>query len=139
VSKQAAPSQDWLHFVKTSKARSKLRSWINETRREENLHRGREIWEREAKRLGAELKELTQSPRIPLVLRRYGLADFDDLLAAVGFGRVPASQVALRLLGREEPKRRRARPGGARTGPGVRVRGVDNVWLRLSKCCSPVP
>jgi len=140
VSKHATPSQDWLHFVKTSKARSKIRSWIKEARREENLNRGREILEREARRLGVELKELTQSPHLEAVLRRYGLADLDDLLAALGYGRLVASQVATRLLGREEPKRRRPRVGPAgRTGPGVRVRGADNLLLRLSKCCSPVP
>src|SRR5690606_3489373 len=75
VSKNATPSQDWLHFVKTSKARSKIRGWINETRREENLARGREILEREARRLGILPKDLFHTPRVPQVLRRYGLAD----------------------------------------------------------------
>ncbi|MFS8524686.1 MAG: bifunctional (p)ppGpp synthetase/guanosine-3',5'-bis(diphosphate) 3'-pyrophosphohydrolase, partial [Limnochordales bacterium] len=91
VSKNATPSQDWLHFVKTSKARSKIRSWIKEARREENLNRGREILEREARRLGVELKELTQSPHLEAVLRRSGLADLEDLLAALGYGRLVAS------------------------------------------------
>src|SRR5690606_28499163 len=102
VSKNATPSQDWLHFVKTSKARSKIRSWIKEARRKETLFRGRDILERDARRRGVELKELTQSPHLEAVLRRYGLADLDDLLAALGYGRLVASQVATRLLGREE-------------------------------------
>ena len=140
VSKNATPSQDWLHFVKTSKARSRIRSWIKEARREENLARGREVLEREAKRLGVELKALLQSPHMEAVLRRYGLADFDDLLVSLGFGRVQANQVALRLLGREEPRRRRPRRAPRReTAPGVKVRGLDNLLLRLSKCCTPVP
>ena len=149
TSKHATPSQDWLGLVKTSKARTKIRSWLKEVRREEGLARGRETWEREARRLGLDPAELLRSERMQEVVKRYGFADLEDVLAGIGFGQVTATQVLTRLLGRDEleARRRQLRERSRRNGEhrpvdqaqGVRVRGVDNVLIRFSRCCNPVP
>ncbi|MFS8533738.1 MAG: bifunctional (p)ppGpp synthetase/guanosine-3',5'-bis(diphosphate) 3'-pyrophosphohydrolase [Limnochordales bacterium] len=149
TSKHATPSQDWLGLVKTSKARTKIRSWLKEVRREESLARGREILEREARRLGLDPAELLRSERMQDVVKRYGFADVDDVLAGIGFGQVTASQVLARILGREEleARRRQLRERSRRNGDhrpahqalGVRVHGLDNVLIRFSRCCNPVP
>lgn len=147
TTKTPNPSSDWLRFIKTSKARSKIRAWLKEEYRAESIARGREIIERELKKLGVDLKEVMRLERQLEVVRRYGFTSVDDLLAAVGYGKVTAPQVLSRLLGREEYERRRKqlkikrlqRKRSGSESRGVRVEGVDDLLIRLSKCCSPVP
>ncbi len=147
TAKHAQPSQDWLAFVKTSRARSKIRSFLKEAQREQSLERGKELLEREARRLGIDLSEALRGDTLASLLRRYGLSSLEDLYCAVGFGRTPAAQVLARLAGREEPEVRppRRRPeGSVRSGrpeiaAGVVVEGADNLMVRFSRCCSPVP
>lgn len=147
TTKTPNPSSDWLRFIKTSKARSKIRAWLKEEYREESVARGREILERELKKLGVDLKEVMKPERQLEVVRRYGFVSVDDLLAAVGYGKVTAPQVLSRLLGREEYERRRKqlkinrgnRKRTSKDGRGVRVKGIDDLLVRFSKCCSPVP
>lgn len=147
TTKTPNPSSDWLRFIKTSKARSKIRAWLKEEYRAESIARGREIIERELKKLGVDLKEVMRPERQLEVVRRYGFTSVDDLLAAVGYGKVTAPQVLSRLLGREEYERRRKqlkmkrlqRKRSASDSCGVRVKGIDDLLIRLSKCCSPVP
>lgn len=147
TAKTPSPSRDWLKFVKTSKARSKIRAWIKEEHREESIARGHETLERELKRLGVDAKEALQSDRLQEVVKRYGFVSTDDLLAAVGFGKITAQQVIGRLLGREEYERRRkqwkaSQPGAKpkqRPGTGIKVKGLENTLVRVSKCCTPVP
>ncbi|BAS28462.1 RelA/SpoT family protein [Limnochorda pilosa] len=148
TAKNAAPSQDWLSFVKTSKARSKIRAFLKEARRAEMTQRGRELLEAEARRLGVEPGELSVD-RIEDAAKRAGLAAEDDFYAQVGFGSWTVNQALGRVLGESRLKdlRRRWRlahhRGGrrARVQPHqmVRVPGLENVLIRFSKCCSPVP
>lgn len=107
TSKNATPSQDWLTFVKTSKARSKIRAWFKETHREEAAGAGRERLEQEARRLGFEVREVMAAEKLAEVARRYGIGDVPDLLAAVSFGKLTVSQVLGRLVGPEELEARR--------------------------------
>src|SRR5690606_24119624 len=151
TSKNARPSQDWLNIVKTSKARSKIRGYFKEMHREESLARGKEALEREAKRLGLDPADVFRSERMHEVAKRYGLADVDDVYAGVGFGKLTVSQVLSRLLGRQqlealrrELRERQRKHGAARPARqtvrhGVVVEGVDNVLIRFSRCCNPVP
>ena len=147
TSKSASPSRDWLSFVKTSKARSKIRAFLKEAQREENVERGRQLLEREAKKLDIDLKEALRPEAAAEVLRRYGFSSVDDLYAGLGSGKLAVGQVLAKLLGREEfelhkerakqaRKSRRARPGSAQ---GVLVRGMDDLLVRISRCCNPVP
>src|SRR5690606_27176686 len=79
TSKNATPSKDWLKFVKTSRARSKIRSWLKEQEREDIVERGRQMLEKELKRLGIEVKETLKPDRMAEVLKRYGYGAVDDL------------------------------------------------------------
>src|SRR5690606_14348803 len=102
TSKNARPTRDWLSFVKTSKARSKIRAWLKEVEREEILARGRQPLERELKRLGVDLKDALKPEAVAETLRRYGLGQIEDLYAAIGYGKVGVSQALAKLLGRED-------------------------------------
>jgi len=146
TSKNATPSKDWLKFVKTSRARSKIRSWLKEQEREDIVERGRQMLEKELKRLGIEVKETLKPDRMAEVLKRYGYGAVDDLYAAVGYGKTSVNQVLDKLLGREELEARKAsakKPAGqkkkASSARGVLVKGMDDMLVRFSKCCSPVP
>ena len=146
TSKTPNPSKDWLNFVKTSRARSKIRSWLKEQEREESVNRGRQMLEKELKRLGLEPKECLKAERVADVLKRYGHSQIEDLYAAVGYGKVAVSQVLSKLLGREEFEKRagsarKATPAKKRsqTTQSVLVKGMDNLLVRFSKCCNPVP
>ncbi|MDI3297740.1 MAG: bifunctional (p)ppGpp synthetase/guanosine-3',5'-bis(diphosphate) 3'-pyrophosphohydrolase [Bacillota bacterium] len=151
TSKQSpGPSSDWLSIVKTASARAKIRQWFKRERREENLARGREILEREVRRLGGDPATWLEPSRLEEVARRLNLQGADELLVSVGYGGVGAAQVLGRLRQQEE----RLRPAGrgesdeevlARLSEwgapsnGVRVKGIDNVLVRFPRCCNPVP
>lgn len=150
TSKTATPSHDWLHFVKTSRARSKIRSWLKDEQREGVVERGRQSVEKELKRLGLEVKATLKHERTEEALRRYGFGHIDDLFAAVGSGKTALSQVLAKLLGKEEFESRKEtllkerpqqprRNGQSTTVDRVLVKGMSDMLVRLSQCCSPVP
>jgi len=145
TSKNARPSRDWLSFVKTSKARSKIKAWVKEIERVEVTERGRQALERELKRLGVDVKEALKPEAAGETLRRYGLGQLEDLYAAVGYGKIGVNQVLAKLLGKEELESRRAELKGPRAkkrqglAQGVLVKGMDDLLVRFSKCCNPVP
>ena len=141
TSRHASPSQDWLNFVKTSKAKNKIRSWLKEERREENVLRGKEALEREIKKANLEPKEILIEEKLVEIAKRYGVASAEDLLASVGFGRVSPQQILQKIIGREVeeksiPKVAKKR---SRDTKGVVIKGIDNPLVRFSKCCNPVP
>lgn len=148
TSKSASPSRDWLKFVKTSRARNKIRAWLKEEQRDESIERGKQIVDRELKRLGWEGKEFDPD-RVADALKRYGFSHIDDLYAAVGYGKVPVSQALIKLLGQEEFESRKRQskptvktpPRRKKEGPGqgVLVKGMDDLLVRFSRCCNPVP
>lgn len=143
TSKTAAPTHDWLNYVKTSKARSKIRSWLKEEQREENLARGRELLERECKKAGADPKTVLQDNSLQQVARKYGVSNPQELLSSIGSGRISATQVVQKLTG-QEPGEKKKLPEVTQkrrrdTARGVEVKGVDNLLVRFAKCCNPVP
>ncbi|HEV2356671.1 MAG TPA: bifunctional (p)ppGpp synthetase/guanosine-3',5'-bis(diphosphate) 3'-pyrophosphohydrolase [bacterium] len=141
------PSRDWLAFVETTNARTKIRQWFKRERRDENIVRGRELLEKELRRGGGGVSLARPDP-LRAVAARFGLPDDQELLAAVGNGDVSLLQVVQALRGgpaeppqEELPAERPAAPppppaGAAR---GIRVRGVENVLMRFARCCSPLP
>ncbi|HHY97198.1 MAG TPA: bifunctional (p)ppGpp synthetase/guanosine-3',5'-bis(diphosphate) 3'-pyrophosphohydrolase [Firmicutes bacterium] len=141
------PSQDWLAFVKTSKARNKIRQWIKEGHRQEIIPRGRELLEREAKKQGIDGHDVLKEERLLDVAKRFGFLSSDDLLAAVGYSKLSPQQVITKILPLlpvpKEPEVLQPVPQLPRKavskGQGVKVDGMDNVLVRLSKCCNPVP
>ncbi len=143
TSKTANPTRDWLNYVKTSKARSRIRSWLKEEQREENVNRGRELLEREAKKLNLEVREVLQEENLDKTARKYGVSTSDELIASIGSGRISVTQVMQKLTGQESVERRRLPEVKQRVTKevtrGVEIEGVDNILVRFSKCCNPVP
>ncbi len=138
------PSRDWLNpnagYVKTGNARSKVRQWFKRQEREENVLRGKEMVERELKRLGASVSEL-----MPEMQKWFRAESPDDLFASVGFGGISMSQVAGRLalhLRRDDPLPDAATPPSAGTpvhDRTIRVMGTGDVLTQMARCCGPVP
>ncbi len=144
------PSRDWLSFVKSSSAKSKIRHWINEQEREEATEMGKRLLENEARHFGRSLKKIPEADTLKLV-SDYGLSRVEDLYAAVGFGKYSARQVLTRLLGEPEktaePESVDAKPTLVKTvkrmlgfgeAPLV-VKGHDDLLVYRAKCCNPIP
>lgn len=146
TSKAGTPSRDWLKFVKTSKAKSKIRAWFREAQRAESIAKGKEALEKEIRKFGEDPAEyLRYEERLTELAKRFGMVSAEDLLAAIGYGKVSLNQVVTKLL--PEKAAETAQPARIpkltepkkHSGKGVRVKGVDNVLVRFSKCCNPVP
>ena len=148
----AGPSRDWLNFVKSPRARNKIRQWFTKERREEMIESGREAIARVLRKQNLPLQRLMTVDSLTAVAADLRYADIESLFAAVGESHLSAQAVVTRLLtsmggedGAEEdlaeathpqevPSRRR------RVGdPGVVVKGTSDVWVKLARCCTPVP
>jgi GTP pyrophosphokinase len=133
------PSLDWLNpdlgFVKTPHAREKIRQWFKKQERTQNIERGREILEREVKRLGISITSLEDTARL------FNYADPDDFLAAIGYGGITPHQLALKLVAEPEEVPMVTKPSGGKTmgHSGIQVLGVGDLLSRLANCCHPVP
>ena len=140
----AGPSRDWLGFVRTSNARTKIRQWYKQERREENILRGKDLLEKELRRTGS-VAAAMKSERLREAATQFGLPDEEELLAALGNGDVSLLQVVQSLRGTPPedapPTEPPApdRPAPAAKVHGIRVRGVDNVLMQFGRCCSPLP
>ncbi len=135
------PSRDWLEFVVTSNARTKIRQWFRKQQREENVARGKEMLERELRRLGL-LSSLLRADRIKEACDKLQVASEEDLYAALGNGDLTLLQVVHALGGPPAPAPEPSPPQGQPATPparGLRVRGVDNVLMTLARCCTPLP
>jgi len=142
----AGPSRDWLRVVATPRARAKIRQWFSRERREDAIETGREELTKALRKEGLPVQKLAGSPLLVEVGEAMHYADLDALHAAIGEGHVSAQAVAQRLArdlhtGEHEVQlpttARRPRRGVARQG--VHVEGLDDVMVRLSRCCTPVP
>jgi GTP diphosphokinase / guanosine-3',5'-bis(diphosphate) 3'-diphosphatase len=148
--KSHPPSRDWLSFVRTPHARTKIRQWINLHERKQATEVGRRLMEREARQFGASLKKMSDEDLLR-VASEYGRAKVEDLYADLGYGRYSARQVLSKLTGRaveekaeksgEEPARIVSsvkRMLGIRD-PSILVLGQDNLMVYRAKCCNPIP
>jgi guanosine-3',5'-bis(diphosphate) 3'-pyrophosphohydrolase len=144
TSRTRGPSRDWLNpnlgYVKTGNARSKIRQWLKRQEREENILRGREMVDRELKRLGVSPSEL-----IPEMLKWFHLDSPEDLFASVGYGGISLSQIAGRTvlyLKKDEPEEEFEPVVGTRTptyGSDIKVLGTGDILTQMAQCCHPVP
>lgn len=144
------PSRDWLSFVKSSHAKSKIRHWINEQEREEAKEMGKKLLENEARHFGRSLKKIPEADLLKFV-SDHGLSKIEDLYAAVGFGKFSARQILARVLGEnakeEEPATADSTPTIVKTvkrmlGFGeapLIVKGYDDLLVYRAKCCNPIP
>lgn len=142
------PSRDWLKIVKSSNAKNKIRNWFKKQQREETIAKGREMIESLLKKQEFNVEQVLVPERINAAIKKFNFSDEDDLYAAVGFGGISPSQVVSRLtegLKQEQPqpvilpKVKTLPQKYPHSDTGVRVKGVDNLLIRISKCCNPVP
>jgi GTP pyrophosphokinase len=153
------PNKDWLAFVKTSRAQAKIRQFIKLQQRERSLEIGRDLLDREFRRFDLTFTKMVKAPEFLKLANDYGHSRADDLVSAVGYGKLSPANVLQRLL----PPERLAQKKGdgadgdgaehhsrlsqlfrkvaqrSRTGGGVRIGGIDDVLVRYGRCCSPVP
>ena len=148
----AGPSRDWLSFVRSPRARNKIRQWFSKERREEAIERGKDALAKTLRKQGLGIQRLMSPESMRLVGDQLHYADIDGLYAAVGDGHVSAEHVVSQLvaaLGGEdattEDLAEATTPTTSRSvrsrssDPGVTVVGADDVWVKLARCCTPVP
>ena len=144
------PSRDWLNFVASPRARSKIRAWFSRERREEAVEHGKDALLRELRRRSLPMQRLLNTPDLLSIAAYYRMSDVSALYAAIGEHRLDAGTVVDRLIagrgGTEaaaDDTEEETLPTTVRHGPsgdpGVVVADADDVWVRLSKCCTPVP
>jgi GTP pyrophosphokinase len=150
----AGPSRDWLSFVKSPRARNKIRAWFSKERREEAIEQGKDAITRAMRKQGLPLQRILTGDSLVTLAHEMRYPDISSLYAAIGEGHVAAQTIVQKLvqsLGGEEgatedieeltapsPTRNR-RQRRATQDPGVVVKGVADVWVKLSRCCTPVP
>ncbi|MFC9597812.1 RelA/SpoT family protein [Peribacillus butanolivorans] len=148
------PSQDWLKLTQTSQAKNKIRQFFKKQRREENIEKGKELVEKEIKIMEFDLKEILTTENIKRVSDKFNFLNEEDMYAAVGYNGITALQVANRLTEKwrkqkmvEQEADISEAVADLKTFPnsskkrdsGVRVPGIENLLIRLSRCCNPVP
>ncbi|MBI5511477.1 MAG: bifunctional (p)ppGpp synthetase/guanosine-3',5'-bis(diphosphate) 3'-pyrophosphohydrolase [Deltaproteobacteria bacterium] len=148
---QQKPSKDWLAFVRTGRAKSKIRAFVRIAERERSRDVGRELLERELKRYGVSLQRLIKEGRMQAVAEETHYGNEDALFVALGYGRATAAQIAEKLVPDKATPEPAAAPSalgqfirkvagiGSRGTGGVVVQGMNDVLLRFARCCSPLP
>jgi len=151
------PSRDWLNFVKSGSARTKIKQWYKKERREENILRGRSMLEDELRHMGVSLDEALNPDVLHPVMKKLSFNEEDDLYAAIGYGGITSVRVANRL--RDEAaksakpdhrsavekmtdaaeRREQQAKHDTKAIHGVLVEGLDNCLIKFSRCCTPVP
>ena len=150
------PSRDWLKVVKSTQARNKINQWFKKELKEDNILKGKEMLAQYAKSKGFKFANYTKTQYLDAVLRKYGFRDWDSVVAAVGHGALKEGQVVNKLQEEYEKKHRKEitdaqvleqtqadnkdKPAVAdKSKSGIVVKGIHDVAVRFSKCCSPVP
>ncbi|WP_329122812.1 RelA/SpoT family protein [Streptomyces sp. NBC_01353] len=148
----AGPSRDWLGFVKSPRARNKIRAWFSKERREEAIEQGKDAIARAMRKQNLPIQRILTGDSLVTLAHEMRYSDISSLYAAIGEGHVTAQSIVQKLvqaLGGEEaanedlvetapPTRGRAKRRSS-ADPGVVVKGVEDVWVKLARCCTPVP
>ncbi|MET8080104.1 bifunctional (p)ppGpp synthetase/guanosine-3',5'-bis(diphosphate) 3'-pyrophosphohydrolase [Streptomyces sp. NPDC005303] len=149
----AGPSRDWLNFVKSPRARNKIRAWFSKERRDEAIEQGKDAIVRAMRKQNLPIQRILTGDSLVTLAHEMRYSDISALYAAIGEGHVSAQNIVQKLvqaLGGEEaateemdeavpPSRTRGRKRRSNQDPGVVVKGVDDVWVKLARCCTPVP
>ncbi len=154
--RERGPSRDWLALVKTTRARNKIKAWFKAESRKDSEHTGRELLQDHLKKQGLPAQKIVGSPLLADVIREMGFRKADDFYIALGGAKISAKVVVNKIMQRlkqgeaaeSEPtaaddllktRRRRSRATTSSSRFGISVEGIDEVMLRLAKCCRPVP
>ena len=140
------PSRDWLRVVKTTQARTKIRAWFKKEMKEENIHKGKEMLDLEAKRLGYSLSSLLVPEWLNVVMQRYSISSLDDLYASVGYGGYSVHQILPKLIDFYKKDKKAKEMFAGRTGgskgknaAAILIDGEPDLLCRIARCCNPVP
>ena len=150
--KSKGPSRDWLKFIKSSTAKTRIQQWFKKNERADNIIKGKEILEKEVKKIGINYSDLFKQEYLNAPIDRYKFNGVEDMYASVGFGTITANKIISKMLeeyrkthkeenleqkiqelSQEKAYRQRV------SSTGVVVKGIDNCLVKLSKCCNPVP
>ena len=154
--RERGPSRDWLAVVKTTRARNKIKQWFRQESREDTEHTGRTLLQEQLTKAGLPAQKITGSPLLADVIREMGFRKADDFYIALGGAKISPKVVTNKVLQRLKAgeaaedessaaeslvssRRQRRQPTGSSASYGIRVEGVDDVMLRMAKCCRPVP
>ncbi|MFF4173476.1 RelA/SpoT family protein [Streptomyces sp. NPDC001744] len=148
----AGPSRDWLGFVKSPRARNKIRAWFSKERRDEAIEQGKDAIARAMRKQNLPIQRILTGDSLVTLAHEMRYSDISSLYAAIGEGHVTAQSIVQKLvqaLGGEEaatedideatPPTRGRSKRRSNTDPGVVVKGVEDVWVKLARCCTPVP
>ena len=150
------PNIAWLNMVKSNQAKSKIRSWFKKLKREENISKGKELLEKEAKKQGYNFGEIAKNDAIEAILKKNNMNSIEDLYAAAGIGAIIPSNVVTKLKdsfldkktksdtellksAEEQITKENKRKPESKISTGIIVKGEDNLLVRFAKCCNPVP
>ncbi len=147
TSNKHKPSKDWLNFVKTVKARSRIRQWIKIQEKERSITLGREMCEKAFRKYRLNFNTLLKSEEMEKVVAHFGFKSVDDLIASVGYGKITPLQVIRKVAPKPEPEEDHesiftkiiGRVKKKKPKAGVSVKGVDDILIKFGKCCQPVP
>jgi GTP diphosphokinase / guanosine-3',5'-bis(diphosphate) 3'-diphosphatase len=154
--RERGPSRDWLAVVKTTRARNKIKQWFRQESREDTEHSGRTLLQEQLTKAGLPAQKITGSPLLADVIREMGFRKADDFYIALGGAKISPKVVTNKVLQRLKSgetaededstaetlvstRRQRRQPTGSSLSYGIAVEGVDDVMLRMAKCCRPVP
>lgn len=151
----SGPSRDWLNIVASSETRTKIRSWFKKQRKEENIARGMDLMEKEAKHLGYVPKEVLKPKRLELLAKKLNIPQVNDLLASIGYGGITVNGILSKLIEMHKQDLQKATPPDIsqmlhelkqplknrkkKTSHGILVEGEGGFLVRLARCCSPIP
>ncbi|MDD4237974.1 MAG: bifunctional (p)ppGpp synthetase/guanosine-3',5'-bis(diphosphate) 3'-pyrophosphohydrolase [Desulfotomaculaceae bacterium] len=153
TSKNSIPKRDWLNIAKTSQSKTKIRQWFKKEQREENILKGKEMLEREVKKQGIE-PDLAKPEKIIEAGKKLSLFSLEDIYAAIGDGALSANSILSKIRLEEAKLEKKgslaeevqnikndvkSAAGWGKPTQGIRVKGIDNLLIRLSHCCNPVP
>ncbi len=150
------PSRDWLNLVKSTQAKNKINQWFKNEFKEENIVKGGQLLQNYCRMKNIDTSEVLKPEYMDVIMRKYGFRDWDSVLAAVGHGGLKEGQIINKMLESYEKKHKKEmsneevlaavaenelvkRPVQIKSKSGITVRGIHDVAVRFSKCCSPVP
>ena len=149
------PSRDWLNIVASSETRTKIRSWFKKQRKEENIARGMDMMEKEAKHLGYIPKEVLKPERLELLAKKLNIPQVNDLLASIGYGGITLNGILGKLIEMHKQDLQKATPPDIsqmlselkqplknrkkKASHGILVEGEGGFLVRLARCCNPIP
>jgi GTP pyrophosphokinase len=150
TSPSGKPSKDWLKFVMTSRAKTKIRQWFTAEEREKSIILGKDILEKELRKFSLQQAKLVKSGDLAKVAGEFSFQSVDDLIAAVGYGKVTANQIIGKILPQEklEEQEEQQQEGRLRhlikkitrsPKDALLIKGIDNVMVRYAGCCNPLP